>query len=613
MRATRSPTSALVAQAEPVHDLRAWLRQIGCEHYYDSFVANDITAALLPELRKSDLREVVWRVGDRLRIYQAIINLRSTREERIPSNQRSSQWPTTSVGPITAASVPLSAATVVTTPPVQDSVNLNFPDNSTVVLSLANIVNGSQLRRAAVREVPFAAPDADSRHFEIHDGFNYYNDDELWKAVKSGSLKNLWVVSSRDSGKVIDSASRSNQRDENSSGSQLADSAKRFIESQFEPSEAQLYVSQENDRPPSEKVAANLPKFFPEAQPDVLKETVRKSRVFLKRLSTLRDPNARLSRRISYVASETDEVPHEKLTRRLSSLNLFNHKNTNLLPMAEDEDFLHELSQEEMSPSNWIKGKMIGAGSFGSVYMAMNQFNGEIMAVKQVELSPQDNNTHQQKMVGVLRHEIDMMRQLSHENIVQYRGFKQEGEFLNIFLEYVSGGSLTSMLIQMGKFGEQIVKHYIRQVLAGLEYLHSRNIVHRDIKGSNILVNDKGVIKISDFGLSKQVEPKNIQYRHSMQGSVFWMAPEVVRQRGATSKADIWSLGCLIIELISGHHPFPQMSQMQAIFKIGQGIPPEIPDYISRELQDFLKHALDPNETNRPNATQLKKHTFLTS
>lgn len=614
MRATGSPTSALVAQPEMPQDLRAWLRQIGCEKYYDNFVASDITPGLLPALSKGDLRELVWRVGDRLRIYQAITSLKTSSEGQQFPAQRSAQWMASSVAPTTtttmATSVPLSAATAVTSPPSQEIIHLHFPDNQTVALSLADFASGSQLRRAAVREVPFASPNADIRHFEIHDGFTFYNDDDLWKAVKGGYVKNLWVVSARDSGKAAAGSARS-ARDESSSEIHLADSAKRFIEAQFEPSETLLYVSQEKDRPSSEKVAANLPKFFPEAQPEVLKETVRKSRVFLKRLSTLKDPTARLSRRISYVASESDDAPHEKLSRRLSSLNLFKGGTNNLLPTAEEEDFLHELSQEEMSPSSWIKGKMIGAGSFGSVYMAMNQFNGELMAVKQVELSHQDNNTRQQKMIDVLRHEIDMMRPLNHENIVQYRGFKQEGEFLNIFLEYVSGGSLTSILIQMGKFGEQLVKHYIRQVLAGLEYLHSRNIVHRDIKGSNILVNDKGEIKISDFGLSKRVEPQNIQYRHSMQGSVFWMAPEVVRQRGATSKADIWSLGCLVIELITGQHPFPQMSQMQAIFKIGQGIPPEIPESVSPGLQDFLKLALHPNEKDRPNAAQLLTHAFL--
>lgn len=128
----------------------------------------------------------------------------------------------------------------------------------------------------------------------------------------------------------------------------------------------------------------------------------------------------------------------------------------------------------------------------------------------------------------------------------------------------------------------------MRQILTGLEYLHGQTIIHRDIKGANILVDNKGGIKISDFGISKKVEEglpilfffalSNIilfgfpgfprANRPSLQGSVYWMAPEVVRQTAYTSKADIWSVGCLIIEMLTGTHPFPELAQMQAIFKV---------------------------------------------
>lgn len=134
------------------------------------------------------------------------------------------------------------------------------------------------------------------------------------------------------------------------------------------------------------------------------------------------------------------------------------------------------------------------------------------------------------------------------------------------------------------------MKNFVRQILQGLDYLHERDIIHRDIKGANILVDNKGGIKISDFGISKKVDDSkslklallpthlidifsdlltgNRINRPSLQGSVFWMAPEVVKQTGHTKKADIWSVGCLVVEMLTGEHPWAQLTQMQAIFKV---------------------------------------------
>jgi mitogen-activated protein kinase kinase kinase len=160
---------------------------------------------------------------------------------------------------------------------------------------------------------------------------------------------------------------------------------------------------------------------------------------------------------------------------------------------------------------------------------------------------------------------------------------------LNIFLEYVPGGSVATLLRNYGAFEEALARNWVRQILQGLNYLHEREIIHRDIKGGNILVDNKGGIKISDFGISKKVEDSRWHqqpvvlkfsyllsdllggsriHRPSLQGSVFWMAPEVVKQTSYTYKADIWSVGCLVVEMLTGQHPWAQLSQMQAIFKV---------------------------------------------
>ncbi|KAG0013203.1 ATP binding [Podila clonocystis] len=244
----------------------------------------------------------------------------------------------------------------------------------------------------------------------------------------------------------------------------------------------------------------------------------------------------------------------------------------------------------------WIRGKFIGVGSFARVSLGWHRQLGTFMAVKQVEL-PVNNSYKEDKqktLVEALEREIDLLKQLHHERIVQYIGSDIEKGHINIFLEYVPGGSIATLLANYGPFSEILVRSFVKQILEGLDYLHECDIIHRDIKGANILVDIKGCIKISDFGISKKVEDhlKSINVkssRPSLQGSTFWMAPEVVKQIETTDKADIWSLGCLVVEMFTGTHPFPQFSQMQALFQIGSNCTPDIPEDISDDAKDFLK------------------------
>jgi mitogen-activated protein kinase kinase kinase len=262
----------------------------------------------------------------------------------------------------------------------------------------------------------------------------------------------------------------------------------------------------------------------------------------------------------------------------------------------------------------WIKGALIGSGSFGNVYLGMDAYHGLLMAVKQVELptGSSHNEERRKNMLSALEREIELLKELQHENIVQYLGeyssaflermvlmslsdSSVDDGHLNIFLEYVPGGSVATVLRTYGAFEEPLVRNWVKQILHGLSYLHSRDIIHRDIKGANILVDNKGGIKISDFGISKKVEDSKLKVspdaagkdadvfvltvdllararvnRPSLQGSVFWMAPEVVKQTSYSPKADIWSLGCLVVEMLTGEHPWAMLTQMQAIFKACQ-------------------------------------------
>jgi mitogen-activated protein kinase kinase kinase len=289
-----------------------------------------------------------------------------------------------------------------------------------------------------------------------------------------------------------------------------------------------------------------------------------------------------------------------------------------------DEELQSFLAGESWDDNKWMKGALIGQGSFGCVYLALHAVTGELLAVKQVEApgsgAGNQNDARKKSMIEALKREISLLRDLRHPNIVQYLGCSSSAEYLNIFLEYVTGGSVQTMLNSYGALPEPLVRSFVRQILAGLSYLHNRDIIHRDIKGANILVDNKGTIKISDFGISKKLEASNIlsgannnKHRPSLQGSVYWMAPEVVKQTSYTRKADIWSLGCLVVEMMTGTHPFPDCSQLQAIFKIGGAkATPTIPEHASAEAKTFLAQTFELDHNKRPSADELMLSPFLT-
>lgn len=285
---------------------------------------------------------------------------------------------------------------------------------------------------------------------------------------------------------------------------------------------------------------------------------------------------------------------------------------------SEEEEYEEDYMDDNMEGLRWMKGTLIGAGSFGSVFLALNSLTGELMAVKQVEMpTSTKDDARKQSMIDALAREIALLKDLQHPNIVQYLSSSKEDNCFNIFLEYVPGGSVAAMLNNYGPLKEPLVRNFVRQILQGLAYLHGKNIIHRDIKGANVLVDNKGGIKISDFGISKKVEAGLLNssaahHRPSLQGSVFWMAPEVVKQTSYTLKADIWSLGCLVVEMLTGSHPYPDCSQLQAIFKIGTGgSAPAIPQKCTVEAKTFLAQTFELDHNKRPTAEALLTSPFM--
>ncbi|KAK8091433.1 hypothetical protein PG997_001794 [Apiospora hydei] len=269
----------------------------------------------------------------------------------------------------------------------------------------------------------------------------------------------------------------------------------------------------------------------------------------------------------------------------------------------------------------WFKGELIGKGTYGRVYLGMNATTGEFLAVKEVEVNPKaaaGDKNKMKELVAALDQEIDTMQYLDHVNIVQYLGCERKETSISIFLEYISGGSIGSCLRKHGKFEEPVVSSLTRQALSGLAYLHREGILHRDLKADNILLDLDGTCKISDFGISKKTDDiYGNDKTNSMQGSVFWMAPEVIRSQGEgySAKVDIWSLGCVVLEMFAGRRPWSKEEAVGAIYKIANGETPPIADEVREAISPYALgfmldcFTVDPGE--RPTAERLlMQHEF---
>ncbi|KAL8217742.1 hypothetical protein R6Q57_021115 [Mikania cordata] len=258
--------------------------------------------------------------------------------------------------------------------------------------------------------------------------------------------------------------------------------------------------------------------------------------------------------------------------------------------------------------THWQKGELLGRGSFGSVYEGICD-GGYFIAVKEVSLLDQGEQGRQS--VSQLEQEIALLSQFEHDNIVRYYGTDKDESKLYIFLQLVTKGSLLN-LYQTYHLQDCQVSSYTRQILHGLKYLHDRHVVHRDVKCANILVDANGSVKLADFGLAKATKLNDVK---SCKGTAFWMAPEVVNHKnnGYGLAADIWSLGCTVLEMLTHRIPYSPMECMAALFKIGNGIPPPVPDNLSREARDFIFQCFHINPNDRPTASQLLDHPFVKS
>ncbi|KAG1874586.1 kinase-like protein [Suillus subalutaceus] len=274
--------------------------------------------------------------------------------------------------------------------------------------------------------------------------------------------------------------------------------------------------------------------------------------------------------------------------------------------------------------AKWIRGELIGRGTYGRVYLAlsMTTSKSQLVAVKQVD-SPQVIRDESDQCQATFVHSVErvskLLVDLNHRHIVQYLGFEEcfvdYSRVMNIFMEYVSGSALGYCLREKGRFSEDVSKFFMLQILRGLRYLHSRQIIYRNLKADSVLLERDGSCKLSDLEFSTKADKIHKLPFTSVQRILPWMAPEVIchQMQGYSVKADIWSLGCVLLEMLTGKRPWYDDELIMVTIKVKQNKRPPIPPDVTlsdlaMDFQD-LCFAIDPDE--RASASHLRRHSYL--
>ena len=252
----------------------------------------------------------------------------------------------------------------------------------------------------------------------------------------------------------------------------------------------------------------------------------------------------------------------------------------------------------------------MGEGATGKVFVGLNVTTGDLLAVKQINF---DNITREE--LQAIEQEILLLQKLRHEHIVAYIAIDITDTNLNILMEFCPGGSVAHLLKAFGPLEEEVIRAYTRQILEGLHFLHENRAVHRDIKGANILVAHNGILKIADFGATLILSGQKTMTEDGkqIQGTPFWMAPEVIKQEAYGRKADVWSLGMTIVEMSTAKHPWANFSnKFAAMTEIASGTSlPELPSHLSSQCVEFVFKAIQRDPAARPRAEELLAHPWL--
>ncbi|XP_033737469.1 serine/threonine-protein kinase PLK1-like [Pecten maximus] len=262
---------------------------------------------------------------------------------------------------------------------------------------------------------------------------------------------------------------------------------------------------------------------------------------------------------------------------------------------------------DSTSDTTYLRGRLLGKGGFARCYELLNLNTNKVYAGKIVSKTRIAKPHQKQKIIR----EVDLQRNLKHRNVVEFHSFFEDDEFVYLVLENCSRKSLVHMLKHRKMLTEIEVRYYMRQLVEGIKYIHSHNIIHRDLKLGNMLLNENMELKIADFGLATKIGYEG-EKKMTVCGTPNYIAPEVLQKRGHSYEADVWALGCVMYALLVGRPPFETSTLKETYVRI-TGNSYVLPNTISGPAKNLIQKCLTPEPELRPSLDQFLIDDFFTS